>query len=174
MGGRLNPQSPELKLKDSIRRELKNQEKQTPSLNCYGEKDLSIIELKGTTIKKIKELPYMERLGIAKWFKKLNKLSDFLIDLLFIDVKHLVASHVNAVDPVAKCYINKEEFKDITGDDYIVETKKRSQPIAVTQKVKDKVGKITFSETDALLRTFSMDGGGKKKSRKKRKSKIKQ
>lgn len=172
MGGRLNPQSPELKLKDSIRRELKNQEKQTPSLNCYGEKDLSIIELKGTTIKKIKELPYMERLGIAKWFKKHNELSEFLIDLLFIDVKHLPVTNVNAINPVAKCYINQDEYKHLTGHDYVEEPKKRVQAVPLTQKMKDRVGKIVFSESDTILRKFSIDGGGKKKSRKKSQNKT--
>ena len=171
MGGRLNPQSPELKWKDSIKKELKKQEKETPALNCYGEKDEVSLGLDGIELKKLKELPYMERLGIAKWFKKHNELSEFLIDLLFIDIKHLPVTNVNAINPVAKCYINQDEYKHLTGHDYVEEPKKRAQAVPLTQKMKDRVGKIVFSESDTILRKFSIDGGGKKKSRKKKKVK---
>lgn len=171
MGRRLNPQSPELKLKDSIKKELKKREKETPALNCYGEKDDVSLGLDGIELKKLKELPYMERLGIAKWFKKHNELSEFLIDLLFIDIKHLACTNVNAINPVAKCYINKDEYKHLTGHDYTEKPKKHTQTVALTQKMKDQVGKIVFSESDTFLRKFSIGGSGKKKAGKKSKKK---
>ena len=126
MSGRLNPQSPELKLKDSIKRARKIKERRCPPLSCYGEKYQSIVELRGTTQKKLKELPYMKRLGVAKWFKKHNKLSEYLIELLFIDVKHLDITQVEPINPVAKCYMSKEEYQKLIGKDSAIKNKKKS------------------------------------------------
>lgn len=102
MGARLNPQAPLLRLKDSLKKEAKKQEKNTPPLNCYGEEEVSIIELRGDKIKDIRELPYMERLGIAKWFHKRRHLTVQVVDLLNIDKYHLSVSKVEPIDHLQK------------------------------------------------------------------------
>lgn len=141
MGGRLNPQSPELKWKDSIKKELKKQEKKTPALNCYGEKDLSLIELKGIKFKNLKELPYMERLGIAKWFKKHNKLSKDIIDFLFIDINHLNNTKIEAIDPIKKCYMTVKDIKEL-GITFETKAKFKSKVKSKKTKITTKVRKI--------------------------------
>lgn len=173
MGGRLNPQSPELKWKDSVKKELKKQETQTPALNCYGEEDDVSLRLDRIELKKLKDLSYMERLGIAKWFQKQNELSEFLIDLLFIDIKHLLVTNVNAIDPVAKFYISKDEYRLLSGHDYTIEPNRRPQfpKLPRKEKEKDRSNKLNFSKSETPLRKFSIDGGGKKKSKKKSKNK---
>lgn len=196
MGKKLDKQSPLCKLMDSLKKQRKLEEKMVPDLHCEEVKNppKKVFGSKTT----LRNLPITVRVGIAKWFIKRNLYSIKLENILKVATEYTFSPTINEikeiinknypkiteVDPVAKYYINKEEFKEITGEDYINDAKQILITPTITEyktpkqkkqerrkfiQGKDEINKMVFSKSDAYLRKLSINGTAIKKRKKKEK-----
>lgn len=110
MSGKLNHRSSLLRLKDSIKKNIKKEVDNAKPLTCYDE----TIEKKSFgRIKDIDELPYETRIGIAKWFKNNKIYEEVITKLLWINPQHINTMDIQEIDPIKKKYLSIDDIHDL-------------------------------------------------------------
>ena len=164
MSGKLNHRSPLLRLKDSIKKNIKKEVDNAKPLTCYDE----TIEKKSFgRIKDIDELTYETRIGIAKWFQK-NKIYDEVITkLLWINPQHIKTMHVPEIDPIKKKYLTIDDIHDL-GIEYeppVSDIKKQKPSVIKTDVKKKETKKIKSKRAQKRSIHITIENGHVSKKR---------